>query len=123
MHQRWMNHGKVKEIYMRYVTLGDQFVGRCLCLLSVLRSDFAVSPTLFVSPNFDWIEPCWRSQFPMVNEVVGMKKLLNMCLASILYHHGWLLAALPANHVFLAWPVILLISKPCSICSSNLSLE
>jgi hypothetical protein len=28
--------GRIKDVYMRYVTSGDQFVGRCLSLLSVL---------------------------------------------------------------------------------------
>jgi hypothetical protein len=43
--------GCVKDKYMRYVTSGNQLVGRCLALLSVLRTDFAVSPLHFVSED------------------------------------------------------------------------
>jgi hypothetical protein len=39
--------GCAKDIYMKYVTSGDQFVGRSLSLLSVLRIDFAISPPIF----------------------------------------------------------------------------
>jgi hypothetical protein len=57
--------GKVRDVYMRYIVSGDQFVGRCLSLLSVLPIDFAVIPPFFprmvsigLSPlvifNFRW---------------------------------------------------------------------
>jgi hypothetical protein len=92
--------GRVKDIYMRYVTSGDQFVGRCLCLLSVLRTDFAVSPVHFLSERYDWIEPNRRLQFPMIAPVVGLERLTRMCFASIIFHQGWLTENLQVNHVF-----------------------
>jgi hypothetical protein len=67
--------GKVKDIYMRYISNGDQFVGRCLCLLLLLREDFAVSPPLFLSEEFDWIEPTREMQFPMVVDVDNFRKM------------------------------------------------
>jgi hypothetical protein len=93
--------GKVKDIYMRYVVSGDQFVGRCLTLLSVLCTEFAVSPVNFVSEEYKWIEPSRKLQLPMVGNVVGFEKMTRMCLASIIYHHGWLLLIIHVNHVFL----------------------
>jgi hypothetical protein len=93
--------GKVKDIYMRYVVSGDQFVGRCLTLLSVLCTEFAVSPVHFVSEEYDWIEPSRQLQFPMVGKVVGFEKMTRMCLAAVIYHHGWLSSVLHVNHVFL----------------------
>jgi hypothetical protein len=93
--------GKVKDVYIPYVTSSDQFVGRCLCLLSVLRSDFAVSPAHFVSKSFAWIASGRNLQFPMVRLIADYEKILNTCLASILFHRDWLLATLPVNHAFL----------------------
>jgi hypothetical protein len=93
--------GKVKDIYMRYVVSGDQFVGRCLTLLSVLRTEFGVSPVHFKSDHYDWVEPSRKLQFPMVGQVVGFEKITRMCLASMLYHHGWLSSTLRVNHVVL----------------------
>ena len=40
--------GKVRDIYMRYVASGDEFVGRCLAMLPVLRMEFGSSPPHFV---------------------------------------------------------------------------
>ena len=36
--------GSVKDVYMRYLSSGDQFVGRCLSMLPLLRMEFASSP-------------------------------------------------------------------------------
>jgi hypothetical protein len=92
--------GRVKDIYMRYVTSGDEFVGRCLALLSVLRTDFATSPPHFVV-DAPWIDESRLLQFPMVGLVVGFEKITRMCLATLLFHSGWLRDTLVANHVFL----------------------
>lgn len=93
--------GKVKDVYMRYVTSGNQFVGRCLCLLSVLWSDFTVYPAHFVSDSFAWIASARNLQFPMIRLIAAYEKNLNMCLASIMFHRDWLLETLPVNHAFL----------------------
>ena len=49
--------GKVKDIYIKYVASGDQFVGRCVSLLSLLRDDFGASPPMsYVINNFvQWL--------------------------------------------------------------------
>jgi len=52
VHAGWMM-GKVKDIYMRYIDSGDQFVGRCLVLLLLLDSKFACSPPHFPSTTTD----------------------------------------------------------------------
>ena len=38
--------GSVKDVYMRYLSSGDQFVGRCLTMLPLLRMEFASSPPI-----------------------------------------------------------------------------
>lgn len=96
--------GKMKDIYMRYVTSRDQFVGRCLSLLPVLRPEFAASPPHFtrefVDADFDWVEDLRKTEFPMVHAIAGWGRLTKMCLASMLYHHGYLVSVLHVNHVF-----------------------
>lgn len=42
--------GRVRDIYMRYVSSGDQFCGRCLALLPILDVGFAASPPFFADP-------------------------------------------------------------------------
>ena len=91
--------GKIRDIYMRYVSSGDEFVGRCICLLSILKEDFAVSPPHFRTEDFDWIGPLSRLQYPMLADIVCLRKVTSMCLASILYHNGWLSSFLHPSHV------------------------
>ncbi len=97
--------GKVRDIYMRYVTSGDQFVGRCLSLLPLCTAQFACSPPFFVTAGMTddntrrWLENLRRDQFPTVSTVVGYGLLTRMCLASILYHRAWLIASFDVNHV------------------------
>jgi hypothetical protein len=91
--------GKIKDVYMRYVSNGDEFVGRCVSLLSMLREDFAVSPPHFSNEDFEWIEPTRLLQFPMVASVIGFQRMTRMCLASLLYHNSWLSSYLQPNHI------------------------
>ena len=91
--------GKVKDIYMRYVSSGDQFVGRCLSMLNILSSDFGSSCPYFSDDcDIDWINDLAIAQFPMVSEVNGFGLFCQRCLASLLFHRD-VLFALPANHV------------------------
>ncbi|KAG7361501.1 hypothetical protein IV203_036602 [Nitzschia inconspicua] len=95
--------GKIRDIYMRYVTSGDEFVGRCLTLLSVLSADFASSTSFFScaagSEDYIWVDGVRIAQFPMVSAVPGFGRLTRMCLASLLYHRNWITDTLIPNHV------------------------
>ena len=93
--------GKVKDIYMRYVTSGDQFVGRTLSLLPILKSDFGSSPPHFIDHDISWVEEFRAAQFPMLRLVAGFGRFTIMCLASILYHRHWLRSYLNCYHIFL----------------------
>jgi hypothetical protein len=93
--------GKIKDVYMRYVTAGDQFVGRCLSLLPILRMEFGSSPPYFVTVNEQsWVDDLVKCQFPMFVSIAGLGRLTIMGLASILYHSGWVMNCLPVNHIF-----------------------
>jgi hypothetical protein len=98
--------GKVKDIYMRYVTSGDEFVGRCLSLMPLLSTQFASSPPYFEDEQVEWVDTLRRRHFKRIALVDGMEKLTRMCLASILYHYEWLVNVLGRNHTFLVSSVI-----------------
>jgi hypothetical protein len=96
--------GNLENIYMRYVTSGDQFVGRCLSLLSLHSTDFAASPPYFGDDNDETLqrlEDLRKRQFKRVVAIEGLEKLTWMCLASGVYHYEWLVNTLGSNHAFL----------------------
>ncbi|KAL7572963.1 hypothetical protein ACA910_007465 [Epithemia clementina (nom. ined.)] len=89
----------MKDIYMQYALAGDEFVGRCLCILLVLQAEFGVSPLHFA----DWVgddmqEKMVVTQFPMIHQIDGFDKLCCMCVACIMFHLNYLIG-LPVNHV------------------------
>ena len=50
--------GTVKDVYMQYLSSGDQFVGRCLAMLPLLQMDFASPPLPHFVPVWnDWGKP------------------------------------------------------------------
>ncbi|KAL7572574.1 hypothetical protein ACA910_000392 [Epithemia clementina (nom. ined.)] len=95
---RWMM-GSMKDIYMRYASVGDEFVSCCLCLSQLLQAEFGVSP-----PHFsDWVaddvvQQLVVAQFPMIHQIDGFGKLCWMCVASTMFHLNYLIG-LPLNHV------------------------
>jgi len=102
IHAGWMI-GKVKDTYMQYIDSGDQFVGRYLSLLPLLSSQFACSPPYFSDAATDdeknWFDALCLFQFLMVAGLPNYGLLTWMCLASLLYHHHWILGSFMVNHV------------------------
>ena len=91
--------GKVRDIYMRYVASGDQFVGRSLSLLPIMGIKFGASPPFFVPAWEEWGDGIAQAQMPMVAVVPHFRRVTLMCTASLLYHRQFVLASLPDNHV------------------------
>ena len=91
--------GKVRDIYLQYLEAGDMFIGRCLALLPLLSAKFAVSP-----PHFsDEVPIEWRAEkkklvFPFVEGLGGFGRLLEMCLAQVVYHRD-VITSWQANHI------------------------
>ena len=79
--------GTVRDIYMQYVSSGDEFVGRCLSLLLLLKVEFGLSPPFFVPSWVEWAEEMKIRQFPMVSEIRTFGRMTRICLASIMKHH------------------------------------
>jgi hypothetical protein len=92
--------GNVKDCYFKYAHNGDQFVGRCLCLLPILNVDLAVSPPFFTdSADWTWVDDMVKAQFNHLNSIGDYGLLLRMCLATMTYHRKWISDFLHFNHV------------------------
>jgi hypothetical protein len=92
--------GNVKDRYFKYAENGDQYVGRCLCLLPILNVELASSPPIYSSSaDEEWINEMVITQFFALRGVTEFGLLLRMCLASLLYHTDWIMQFLGVNHV------------------------
>jgi hypothetical protein len=90
--------GKIRDIYMRYVTAGDEFVGRCLSMLPVLRVEFGASPPYFTPEWCDFGKGLRESQFGMLSQLPNLSRVTLMCLASSCHHRAFV-RTLAVNHV------------------------
>jgi hypothetical protein len=92
--------GNVKDRYFKYANNGDQYVGRCLCLLPILSVDLAISPPYFSeTSDSEWVKEMILVQFFSLSRVAEYGLLLRMCLASLLYHSQWIADFLEFNSV------------------------
>ena len=91
--------GNVRDIYMRYISSGDQFVGRCLSMLPLLRTEFGSSPPLFVPAIRDWADDYRKMQFSMLTGIAHLSRMTLFCFASLAYHRAFITTNLGPNHV------------------------
>jgi len=91
--------GKIKDTYMRYMSDGDAFCGRCLAMLPLLKSEFAVSPPFF-DDGADpiWVDSLSASQFESFRDIDTFGRLSPLLVASQL-HQRVFVRRFPANHV------------------------
>ena len=93
--------GKVKDIYMKYMDSGDCFVGRCLTLLPLTSTQFAVSPVMFDHGVEGWdggtVQRILRQQFPCLQDLNHFGKALPIMLGSLIYNRKELID-LGINH-------------------------
>ena len=90
--------GSVKERYIHYEMAGDQFVGRTVCGLNCLTTDFALSPCYFDFTNCE--EPELKREelnIWMRSNIIGGRnlnaKILHMTrflFATVCYHYSYL---------------------------------
>jgi hypothetical protein len=91
--------GHVKDIYFHQMQSGDEFTGRCICLLNMMSSNFASSPAFFAKDtDEDWMKTNVGEVFPNFEATDGMGRILQMCLASLVHHRDEVLAFDP-NHI------------------------
>ena len=94
--------GQVREIYMRYVSSGDQFVGRCLSMLPLDDVEFGTSCARFDESMSDadlsHLTTMAKQEFTELAGIDSFGRLMLRCYASLLHHRQWLLDLDP-NHV------------------------
>lgn len=85
----------VQDRYIHVEAAGDQYVGRTITGLPILDSNFAISPPYFKSkPNeFDQIMQC-----NFINLPSHLSKVVEYCLASIVYHKDYLINNFKNTH-------------------------
>ena len=94
--------GQVREIYMRYVSSGDQFVGRCLSMLPLDDVEFGSSCARFdeslSEADHGYLTTLAKQEFSELAGIDSFGRLMLRCYASLLHHRQWLLDLDP-NHV------------------------
>ena len=91
--------GNISDIYMRYISSGDQFVGRCLSMLPLLCAELGSSPPHFVPTIRDWADDYRKMQFSMLTGIAHFSQMTLLCFASLVYHCAFITTNLGANHV------------------------
>ena len=91
--------GNVQEIYIKWERGGNQLVGRCLALLPLLKPEFGVSQPHFAQelPRL-WISETAAATYAMVSSLPSQIRLVEMCLAQLIFHRAMILQWDP-NHV------------------------
>ena len=91
--------GNIRDIYMRYISSGDQFVCWCLSMLPLLRTKFGSSPPLFLPAIHDWADDYRKMQFSMLTGIAHFSQMTLFCFASLAYHCAFITTNLGPNHV------------------------
>jgi len=94
----WKQAG-VENRYLKYEAAGDQFVGRAVCGLPMTDHRFATLPPHFAVRQAHAVKTC----FPMAPQSLSL--VLEMCLASLLFHKAFLSSTLGANHPVFSCPI------------------
>ena len=92
--------GNVPQRYLFAGEGGDNLVGRLACGLNMSKSTFLVLPPHFKS-NIDLTEEDWCELVPGYEELPeNFKCVCPYLLASLVWHHDWLIDTLPESHPF-----------------------
>ena len=85
----------VQDTYIKYAEAGDQIVGRQVAGLPADSPEFAVIAPHFAEINAS-VESMVRLCYPTVVGRVDAR-VLQMCLASLVYHYDWLKVTAPST--------------------------
>ncbi len=94
--------GGVEDRYLRYEAAGDSHVGRTVAGLPYDKPEFAVLPPFFVERN-EIINDAIQTCFPMAPE--SLNRILEFCLASLVYHFDFLSNHLAVRHPLRSTPL------------------
>jgi hypothetical protein len=91
--------GGVQDTYMRYESAGDMHVGRTVCGLPCDSHEFAILP-----PSFNQVDEEVKAAialcFPRLP--VNLHLVAEFALASVVYHHDYIIRVVPTNHPILS---------------------
>ena len=98
--------GTVKDIYFDHAQGGDEFCGRCACLLNMMDESFSMS-ALFFAEDADQqlIQDTINSTFPHFCKMEGMGRILRRCLASLVDRSKHVAEHLDPNHPIMSIPL------------------
>jgi hypothetical protein len=103
--------GQVKDIYWHQTQGGDEFTGRCGCLLNMMSDNFALSPAFFDDTVEDeWLKSTVGEVFPEFLLIQFFDQILQMSLASLI-HHQEIVMAFDPNHLARNIPIFQDLSK------------
>ncbi|ETV82799.1 hypothetical protein H257_04583 [Aphanomyces astaci] len=94
--------GNVMERYFRYEAAGDQFTGRCVAGLPLNCADFAVLPPHLSGGNDLVVGQAVQIMFLSVCSEIHLVPILQLILASLVYHRIVLIGSLPPHHALLS---------------------
>ena len=100
--------GGTRDKYIKYENAGDQFLGRTLAGLNSLKQEFSISPPFFhlEEKNKDNVDVLLRSNLVGGRRCSSaMFEVLQMCLASVIYHKNFLDRTLNEKHRFWSHPL------------------
>ena len=107
----WSLQG-VQDRYLRYEAAGDQHVGRTVCGLPTDDPDFALLPPHFIEHN-DVVKEALAACFPRAPKELG--RVLEFCLASLVYHRDFIRATVPKRHAIYSTPLFAARGLPDSL--------
>ena len=87
--------------YFRYESAGDQFTGRVVAGLPVNSSDFSILPSHFPDEENTKLSQIVKLVFPQLWNISHLQAVLRLVLASLVFHHDFLVASLPQHHALL----------------------
>ena len=92
--------GGVQDRYLRYESAGDMFVGRTVSGLPIDSPDFDMLPPIFIGADAQLIKRALLIVFP--NMPSKLNAIGEFAIASLVYHHQYLVDTLPRNHPLLS---------------------
>lgn len=94
----WAQAG-VKGRYVKHQKAGDMYVGRTATDLPINDAQFAILPPHFTQPESSQVRSAPILYFPRLP--TQLSGVAEHALASVVFHHDFLLRVLPANHPLL----------------------
>lgn len=96
--------GNVQDRYIRVESAGDMHTGRTVAGLPHDSGDFGTLPPFFVADaDQSLIQSTLTLCFPQAPQ--SLTKVLEFCLASLVYHHAYLRQTLKEDHSIFSFPV------------------